>query len=253
MNKEWYKEIQEHALRPHELHGQMGEEGAWAWIFKHIAPVHKFCVEFGCSDPTSYHSGSTTRWLVDECKWNYLWMDGNAKYNTKGARERAVKQHWIDADNIADLFKMYDVPTNLDLLSIDIDYNDWWVFRSILLNGYRPSVVCFEFNLWVDPRSSVSVAYDPCAKKDKTVYYGASLPAFKKLGSEFGYSLVHVFRDAGACVDGKYVVIPGNNGILIRSDLLPCVVDVDPIIFHSKSYLEPYKKLDHMMRKWVEV
>ena len=47
-------------------------------------------------------------------------------------------------ENIESIFQSADVPTNLDLLSIDIDYNDYYIWKAI--TAYNPRVVIIEYN-----------------------------------------------------------------------------------------------------------
>lgn len=45
--------------------------------------------------------------------------------------------------NINDLFAKYEVPLEFDLLSIDVDYDDFWVWKAIDVK-FRPRVVIIE-------------------------------------------------------------------------------------------------------------
>lgn len=250
----WLDGISSSELVPYTLHGQHGEEGVWKYVFDNIEHKRKYCVEFGCSNPTSKRSGSTTRWLIESCKWNGLLMDGNPRYCTRDAREFGVQQEWITPANIVSLFQKHNVPHDLDLLSIDIDYNDWWVLRSIFDSKlYSPSVICFEFNTCIDPSLAITVERCDDMHKDNTVYFGASLRAFNNLARKHGYSLVHVFTTAVTCCSGVTETIPGCNGVLCRNDLLPCEVDVDPSVFRPTAYVPNRKEKDRLHRAWVDV
>ena len=99
-----------------------------------------------------------------------------------------IKSEKVTAENIQNLFKKYSVPKIFDLLSIDIDYNDYWVWKAI--EDYVPRVVIIEFNSSIPPDESRVVPYDPDSKWDGTNYFGASLLALKNLGLEKGYTLV---------------------------------------------------------------
>ena len=43
-----------------------------------------------------------------------------------------IKIEKVTSANIQQLFQKYDVPKNFDLLSIDIDFNDYWVWEAIV-------------------------------------------------------------------------------------------------------------------------
>ena len=184
-------------LSPFEMrtHSQNGEDGILRIIFHKIGVTNRFCVEFGVGDGVECN----TRRLVRKEGWNYLHMD------CKDHLPRGVKKEKITAENIQHLFAKYDVPGPFDLLSIDIDSNDYWVWKAI--ESYSPRVVVIEYNASVPVGESKTVLYDPGAAWDHTDYYGASLRALWKLGRSKGYTLV-------AC-DSR-----GVNAFFVRDDLV---------------------------------
>ena len=98
------------------------------------------------------------------------------------------KNEFVTAENVNNLLQKYDVPYHIDLLSIDIDYNTFWVWKAI--NKIKPRVVVVEYNAQFPPSQSKVVKYDPYGKWNWTNYFGASLLAFVKLASTKGYDLV---------------------------------------------------------------
>jgi hypothetical protein len=117
----------------------------------------------------------------------------------------AIKKEKITAENINHLLQKYNVPREFDLLSVDIDSNNYWVWKSI--EGYSPRVVLIEYNACIPVNESKTIRYDPNAVWDHTDYFGTSLLALSKLGKLKGYTLV-------AC-DNR-----GVNAFFIRDDLL---------------------------------
>ncbi len=81
------------------------------------------------------------------------------------------------------------MPSHFDLLSIDLDGNDYWIWKAIS-DRFRPRVVVVEYNANVNPAAPLSIQYDPSFKWDGSSYYGASLGALKKLGESMGYQLI---------------------------------------------------------------
>jgi hypothetical protein len=116
-------------------------------------------------------------------------------------------KEFITKDNIIDLLHKYKVPVDFDLLSIDIDGNDFWVLQEILKSYYSPRVIINEFNGCIPKGESRSIAYNENHVWGHDDYYGASFDAFKKLFDENGYTLVHQ--------------IASTNMIAIRSDIVP--------------------------------
>src|SRR4029077_13460873 len=78
----------------------------------------------------------------------------------------------------------------IDLLSLDIDGIDYWVWNAI--ECIQPRVVVLEFNQGLGATKAVTVPNKPDFVYDwnHSYYGGASLPAFIKLGRKKGYRLV---------------------------------------------------------------
>jgi len=144
-----------------------------------------------------------------------------------------VKREVVDAENIESLFARYGVPEEFDLLSIDIDGNDYWVWKAI--SRYSPRVVIVEYNIFFLAETAKTIAYDPdhvWNRKDHRLYHGASLAAFDKLAREKGYALLHTD-----------VYCP--NAIFVRRDLLPAGAELPSLLeltrwdWPEASYVEP--------------
>jgi len=161
------------------IDSQNGEDGIIEAIFAKIGTTNKYFVEFGSGNL----SECNTRYLARWC-WKGLWMD--AQYVDRLGR---VHQECVTAENIQALFQKYQVPKAFDLLSIDIDGNDYWVWEAI--TDYHPRVVVIEYNSTIPPTERKTIAYDPNYMWDgSTNYFGASLLALTHLGEEKGYTLV---------------------------------------------------------------
>lgn len=195
-------------LSKYEMHilAQHGEDGVIIQLLNLLGTTNKFCVEFGIA----LQEGNTL--ILNRDGWKCLWMDGAGDGNL-------IKIEHITAENINDLFAKYGVPKEFDLLSIDIDTNDYWVWKAI--SGYSPRIVVVEYNSKIPPTESLSIAYDPNAHWAFDDYMGASLLAMYNLGKEKGYTLV-------------YCESSGTNAFFVRNDLIKD-------IFETKSCAELYK------------
>ncbi len=129
------------------VYSQFGEDGVVEKIFEIIKPTHKFAVEFGASDGVR---NNNMRRLVLEDGWGGLQIEGDKDK----ARELALNyekypkvqalQAWIYPGNIEILFEENGVPNDFDYMVIDIDSNDYYVWRAI--HDFRPKVVQIEYN-----------------------------------------------------------------------------------------------------------
>lgn len=178
-----------------KIYSQNGEDGILKIIFDKIGTNNKFCVEFGVQDGTECN----TKYLIEMKCWDFLHMDCGDNLNP------SIKKETVTTENINFLFKKYIVPNEFDLLSIDIDFNDYWVWKAI--DGYSPRVVVIEYNASIPPTESKTIKYDPNAQWDGTNYFGASLLALVKLGKKKGYTLI-------GCENN------GVNAFFVRNDLI---------------------------------
>lgn len=177
-------------------YSQNGEDGIINAIFGMIGTTNNYFVEFGAEDGMQCN----TRYLSKYKGWKGLLMDGADRPGTD------VKQEFITAENINQLFAKYNVPNEFDLLSIDIDGNDYWVWKAID-SRYTPRVVIMEYNACIPYAPPVTIPYDASFSWDKTTYYGASLSAMESLGKSRGYALVATDRN-------------GVNAFFVRNDLV---------------------------------
>jgi len=109
----------------------------------------------------------------------------------------------LSPENIDEVFRAQAVPDDFDILVIDVDGNDYWIWEG--LRTYRPKVVVIEYNASLDPSKQL---VQPFRREgwDGTNYFGASLGAMRSLGTEKGYRLV-------------YTELAGVNAFFVRSDL----------------------------------
>lgn len=83
----------------------------------------------------------------------------------------------------------YNVPLNIDLISIDVDGQDYWIWKYL---KYRPRVIIIEYNPnFHNIEQRLTVAYNEQHAWDGTKYYGASYGAMVALGKEKGYVPVY--------------------------------------------------------------
>lgn len=183
------------------VYSQNGEDGVLREIFRRIGATNRYFVEFGVGPEGRERN---TRLLEQRYGWTGLLMDCCAPVG-----HPRVRREMITAENIDDLFVKHEVPEDFDLLSIDIDGNDYWVWKA-LHTRYRPRVLLMEYNSAIAGDESKTIAYDPGFRWSGTDYFGASLLALERLSRTKGYTLV-------------YCEVRGINAFFIRSDVCPYV------------------------------
>lgn len=182
---------------------QNGEDGVIAEIFNRIGTTNKVAVEFGVSAGGG-GTEANTRYLAEQ-GWKTFWIDCEA--STSLPRNCTFRQCFLTADNIESEFKQLGIPNELDLLSIDVDGNDYHLRES--LNSYSPRVCVMEYNGSIPP----DVPYI-MPRNDKYVWklwqtnFGASLYSYVEQANRLGYDLV-------------YCESRGVNAFFVRKDINP--------------------------------
>lgn len=103
-----------------------------------------------------------------------------------------VQTCWVTRENFNELLTSANVRNDVDLLSIDIDGNDYWLWDA--LEAVRPRVVVIEYNAFWGSTDSVVVPYTASFRRFEAhssgLYFGASLAALSRLASAKGYVLL---------------------------------------------------------------
>jgi len=185
------------------ISSQADEDGIIEVILAHIS-MPPYFVEFGV-DPTQGNCIELHR-----AGWSGLFMDAH-----KGWQRDCpipIKKHFVTAGNVEELFANYRVPVEFGVLSIDIDGQDYWVWRAI---SHRPALVVIEYNGKIGIGSGVvmprnddwvlRVHIGPDGQQLSDQFYGASLGALDRLAHVKGYTLVYA---------------NGVNAFFVRDDML---------------------------------
>ena len=163
-------------------YAQFGEEAIFDFIFENIQTTDNYLVDLGAGGLGC--KMSNTQYLIEK-GWSGLRIDGNTDPNSD------IKKEFITTENIIHLFEKYRVPETFDLLSIDIDGNDFWVLKNIFDGGYYPRVIINEFNGCIEQGVSKVMKNNPTHSWGNNDYYGASFEAFNKLCRSYGYVLIY--------------------------------------------------------------
>ena len=175
-----------------QVYSQNGEDGIIEEIFNRIGVTNSYFVEFGAGDGLQ----NNTACLLAK-GWRGHWIEsdqGNAEKirRTYGfmieGLSLSLDPSMVSAENIETLFRTATVPQEFDVLSIDIDGNDYWVWKSI--ESFHPRAVVIEYNAHYPPPLKWVQKYDTGRVWDGTSYFGASLKSLELLGGRRGYCLV---------------------------------------------------------------
>lgn len=192
-----------------KVYSQSDEDGIIREIFNRIGTTNKTFIEFGIGNGLE---NNTLALLFED--WRGLWIDASSRsisaiqkhFSEITARgQLKLVQSFITTDNINDLISEQIQAEEIDLLSVDIDGNDYHVLNAI--DCVSPRVVVVEYNAKFTPPIQYCMDYDATHTWEKDDCFGASLKFFEVNLSQKGYCLV-------GCN------ISGVNAFFVRQDLV---------------------------------
>lgn len=209
---------------------QNDEDGIIEEIFNRIGTVSKTFLEFGvesgveCNSLYLLHKGWSGAWIEGSDKHCQAMQKSHAQL-VKSGRLNVINQ-MVDAENINQLIEQNGLG-GIDLLSIDIDGNDYWVWKAI--EAASPRVVVIEYNAIFPASVEWVVEYEPRRAFDGTLYHSAALKSYELLAAKKGYSLV------GCNINGC-------NAFFVRNDLLARDgKDLFSMPYTAENHYEPFR------------
>jgi hypothetical protein len=204
------RELSPLSLAPfgYKIYSQNDEDGIIREIFRRIGTTTKNFVEIGAGDGLENNTVS----LLFE-GWKGLWIEASPRHTEKIERslpetikcgDLKVIHDRVTKGNVNDLISSVMRKPELDLLSIDIDGNDWHVLDAI--RCVKPRVVVIEYNAKFVPPLEFCMDYDEAHQWTGDDCYGASLKFLEVRLAAKGYAL------AGCN-------LTGSNAFFVRSDL----------------------------------
>ena len=147
----WFSSLFRHEKR---VFSQGGEDGVIAEVFRRFGTTNKFAVEFGAEDASEVNS----RRLWEEEGWRAILFDSGFE-NTSLHPNASLFRHFITRENIIGILEERGALESPDFLSVDIDYNDFWVLDTILC-AFAPRVIVAEVNRNWGPGDAYTVPYN---------------------------------------------------------------------------------------------
>lgn len=192
---------------------QNDEDGLVLALMKRIGFTNRRFVELGCG-----MNGGNSGFLASELGWHGLMVDARddaiRKIVIRFTGHNVTARHRrLTREDVNEFVSECGFAGEIDLLSIDIDGMDYWVWQA--LTACNPRLVAIEYNWLFGAERAVTVPYNPEFDVDKVSqrsYHGASLAALVDLGRSKGYRLVATERV---------------NAFFLRHDVAPEIHEID--------------------------
>ena len=166
---------------------QYGEDGIIEEIFNRLGTENPICIEFGAWDG-KYLSNVWNLW--NNKGWKALLIEGQTdranslSESIKNLKDVAVVNTFVTPagnESLDNIVKRTAIKANVDLLSIDIDGNDYYIFESLVL---KPRVVIIEYNPTIPPHLEIV--------QSQGEFFGASARALLNLAHSKNYKLAAI-------------------------------------------------------------
>lgn len=195
-----------------KVFSQFGDDGIIQFLVNKIPGLPKVFVEFGVEN----YEESNTRFLLMHNNWKGLVIDGSnahidyIKNSTIYWRhELTAVNSFITAENINQLLVDNGFNHKIGLLSVDIDGNDYWVWKAI--TAADAAIVVVEYNSLFGSERAITIPYKPDFSRGSAhysyLYFGTSLAALYDLAKSKGYTFV-------GCNQA------GNNAYFVKTNLI---------------------------------
>jgi len=176
----------------HKVYSQNDEDGIIGEIFNRIGCQNKVFVELGVG--TGLENNTAALLLQG---WSGLWVEASKKSIktiNKGLKSLITRKQlktqaaFITQENVNALIKKQIKEKEIDLLSIDIDGNDYKVLEKI--DCLSPRVIVIEYNAKFPPPITICMPYNKNHIWQGDDNMGASLSFLEKRLSILGFDLV---------------------------------------------------------------
>src|SRR3990167_1696596 len=194
------------------VYSQFGDDGIIQYLLNQLEIKDQRFVEFGVEN----YNESNTRFLLENNNWKGLVMDGSDKHIQYIRNRDNYWRHdltalccFVTVENINQMLTDAGFSGEIGLLHIDIDGNDYWIWKAITV--VKPVIVIVEYNSLFGSDRSITIPYSAdfyrFSAHHSGLYAGCSLPALYNLSKEKGYEFV-------GCNSA------GNNAYFVRADQL---------------------------------
>lgn len=193
-----------------KVFSQWMDDGIIQYLVNNIQIENKSFIEFGVEN----YQEANTRFLLFNDNWRGLIMD-SSKENIEQVKseENYWKQEliamsaFITSENINALIRNARFNGEIGLLHIDIDGNDYWIWK--VINVVRPCIVIMEYNSLFGIDRAITVPYEANFYRTKAhfsnLFFGASLVSLCDLAEEKNYFFIGCNTN-------------GNNAYFVRKD-----------------------------------
>ncbi len=191
---------------------QNGEDGIIDFLISQLNETNKYFIEIGASNGLENNSS----WLAMGKRFSGLMVEANPEavnlcrklYEGMnwGLRVEALK---VTLDNVEQI-KNWALYSNPDVLSLDIDSNDFYIMEKLFELNIKPKIAVVEYNSAFGPDDCCTIEYNEnfyfLDAHPDGFFYGVSIEGWKTFFEKQGYHFISVDSNGvnAFFVDPKY-------------------------------------------------
>lgn len=213
---------------------QSDEDGITLEILRRLGAGAGVFAEFGVGNGLENNT-----LILGALGWKGFWVGGEPlAFDCTGLARLAHLQEWITLDNLGQLttrgLSLIGAET-VDLISLDLDGNDFHFAEALLQSRLRPALFIVEYNAKLPPPARFRMPYDSTHRWAGDDYFGAALTDFVELFASFGFTLV--------CCNAH----TGCNAFFVRDESLHAFQDVprDVATLYAAPRYHVYRRHGH--------
>jgi len=222
-----------------KVYSQNDEDGITFEILRRIGVANGVFAEFGVGNGVENNTLA-----LAAAGWSGLWIGANdLAFETNPGPSHKLNFHfqkaWVTRSNVVHLFRsglgLIERP-QCDLISMDLDGNDYYFVDELLRSGATPKIFIVEYNARFIPPIKFKIDYDDDHKWIGDDYFGASLASFHDLFEKHRYFL--------ACCN-----ITGTNAFFVQDEYKSLFQDIpakiEQLYASPKYFLTPLHVSGH--------
>tara|TARA_B100000315_G_scaffold114032_1_gene104481 strand:- start:703 stop:1641 length:939 start_codon:yes stop_codon:yes gene_type:complete len=232
-----------------KIFSQFGEDGILDFLLYKLNIKKPKFLEIGIGD----YRECNTRYIYEKNSCKGMVVDRNKDLEKKISRivklwrgDLTIIEEVVTSKNILDIICKNNFDKNLDLFSLDIDGNDYWVLK--VLPEKFSKIVVLEYNALFGPNLEITTPNLENFDREKYHYshlcYGASLKAYIKLMSEKKF----IFLGTNLACNNAFFVNEDE-----KSKLNLTLPNIEDLKKYTKSYIRdsrsPDGKLNYLSYK----
>ena len=223
-----------------KIFSQFGEDGIIDFLLYRLNIIKPKFLEIGIGD----YRECNTRYIYEKNSCKGMVIDRNKNLKKKVSKvvklwrgDLTIIEEEVTSKNILDIINKNNFDKNLDLLSLDIDGNDYWVLKALPEKFSKIAVL--EYNALFGPNLEITTPNTKNFDRAKYHYshlcYGASLKAHIKLMKKKKF----IFIGTNLACNNAFFI---NEDHVSKLDIkLP---DTEDLKKYTKSYIRDSRSID---------